>query len=46
MASVLIVDDSSTVGDETTNFLKSNCLDVANAINGTVVLGSLTKLDA
>jgi len=34
MASILIVDDSSTVRDDTSNFMKSNGLDVATAVDG------------
>ena len=34
MAKILVVDDSSTVRDEVANFLTSNGLDVATAVDG------------
>jgi two-component system chemotaxis response regulator CheY len=34
MAKILVVDDSSTVRDEVANFLKTNGLDVATAVDG------------
>ena len=43
MASILVVDDSSTVRDEVAGFLKRNGLEVATAVDGN---DGLTKLKA
>lgn len=45
MAQILVVDDSSTVRDEVSNFLKSNGLEVATAVDGRDALSKL-KVDS